>query len=175
VRRRPHAQLLTGEQQCCSHVARPLLHARPGSWFAHARTPSTRRRRANFTVDTRACQPPHDKYPFCDPARSLSDRVGDLISRIPDGAPPRRCAIWQRAIWPTRWLTRGVARRADAKPHLLTARGWPQGNIRNLSDIGVPAFDWGLNCIHGTQSTCKGEICPTSFPNPNSLGATWSV
>jgi hypothetical protein len=104
-------------------------------------------RRANFTTDTRACQPPHDKYPFCDTSRSFSDRVGDLISRIPD----------------------------DAKPHLLTARGWPQGNIRNLSDIGVPAFDWGLNCIHGTQSTCKGDICPTSFPNPNSLGASWNM
>ena len=75
-----------------------------------------------FTADTRACQPPHDKYPFCDTSLPLSDRVGDLISRIPD----------------------------DAKPHLLTARGWPQGNVRNLSqEVGVPAFDWGLNCIHG--------------------------
>ena len=38
---------------------------------------------ANFTRDTRACQPPHDKYPFCDTSRPLSDRLGDLISRIP--------------------------------------------------------------------------------------------
>jgi hypothetical protein len=99
-------------------------------------------------MDTRACQPPHDHYPFCDHTLRLEDRVGDLISRIPD----------------------------DAKPHLLTARGWPQGNVRNLtSELGVPAFDWGLNCIHGVQSTCKGDVCATSFPNPNSLGASWNM
>ena len=40
----------------------------------------------NFTTATRACLPPHDKYPFCDTSRSLPDRVGDLISRIPDDA-----------------------------------------------------------------------------------------
>jgi hypothetical protein len=39
----------------------------------------------------------------------------------------------------------------------------------------VPAHDWGLNCIHGVQSTCKGEVCPTSFPNPNSLGASFNM
>jgi hypothetical protein len=103
---------------------------------------------STFTMDTRACQPPHDHYPFCDHTLRLEDRVGDLISRIPD----------------------------DAKPHLLTARGWPQGNVRNLtSELGVPAFDWGLNCIHGVQSTCKGDVCATSFPNPNSLGASWNM
>ena len=25
------------------------------------------------------------------------------------------------------------------------------------------------------QSTCKGETCATSFPNPNSLGASWNM
>ena len=103
---------------------------------------------STYTVDTRACQPPHDKYPFCDVSLPLEDRVGDLVSRIPD----------------------------EAKPHLLTARGWPQGNVRNLTkEVGVPAFDWGLNCIHGVQSTCKGSVCPTSFPNPNSLGASFNM
>ena len=52
---------------------------------------------SDFTMRTRACQPPHDKYPFCDPSRSLADRVGDLIARIPD----------------------------EAKPHLLTVRPHP--------------------------------------------------
>jgi len=32
--------------------------------------------------------------------------------------------------------------------------------------IGLPAYDWGANCIHGVQSRC-GTRCPTSFPNPS--------
>lgn len=39
-------------------------------------------------------------------------------------------------------------------------------------------WDWGLNCIHGVQSSCvkandgSGTIyCPTSFPNPVNYGA----
>ncbi len=37
-------------------------------------------------------------------------------------------------------------------------------------------YDWGVNCIHGVQTTCAVDDagvthCPTSFPNPVSLGA----
>ena len=37
----------------------------------------------------------------------------------------------------------------------------------------------GVNCIHGVQTTCgtndAGEpMCPTSFPNPNALGASFN-
>eukprot|EP01012_Entosiphon_sulcatum_P000917 TRINITY_DN1015_c0_g1_i1.p1 TRINITY_DN1015_c0_g1~~TRINITY_DN1015_c0_g1_i1.p1 ORF type:complete len:776 (-),score=129.23 TRINITY_DN1015_c0_g1_i1:44-2350(-) len=97
-------------------------------------------------IKTRACQPPHDQYPFCDTKRPLSERIDNLISLI-DPAE---------------------------KPLLLTARGWPQGNVHNLSKIGVPEFDWGLNCIHGVQSTCIGDRCPTSFPNPIGFGAMFN-
>jgi len=58
----------------------------------------------------------------------------------------------------------------EEKPYLLTARESPKGNI---SRIGLPEFDWGTNCIHGVQSRC-GKNCPTSFPNPNGLGATFN-
>ena len=39
--------------------------------------------------------------------------------------------------------------------------------------------DWGANCIHGVQSRCGTgtdgkERCPTSFPGPNFLGATFN-
>mmetsp|Transcript_8016 Transcript_8016/g.8854 ORF Transcript_8016/g.8854 Transcript_8016/m.8854 type:complete len:761 (+) Transcript_8016:22-2304(+) len=59
----------------------------------------------------------------------------------------------------------------DEKPPLLTARESPRGNI---SRIGLPEYDWGLNCVHGVQSRC-GTNCPTSFPNPNALGASWNM
>jgi len=34
------------------------------------------------------CEPPHDHYPFCDSNLSVSSRVKDLISRIPDSIKP---------------------------------------------------------------------------------------
>lgn len=58
----------------------------------------------------------------------------------------------------------------EEKPYLLTARESPLGNI---SRLGIPEYDWGGNCIHGVQSRC-GTRCPTSFPNPNHLGATFN-
>lgn len=98
-------------------------------------------------------RPPHDKYPFCDTSLTIEARVADLVGRIPDAK----------------------------KAHLLTARGWPQGHPETLEEIGVPAHDWGLNCIHGVQSSCYHDpatgrdVCATSFPNPNALGAAFNM
>ncbi len=36
----------------------------------------------NLTKTTRACQPPHDVYPFCNASLPMADRVRDLISRL---------------------------------------------------------------------------------------------
>jgi hypothetical protein len=52
----------------------------------------------------RACQPPHDEYPFCDASLPLSDRLDDLIHRLD----------------------------LEEKPFLLTARESPKGNITRL-------------------------------------------
>ena len=101
----------------------------------------------NVTASTRACQPPHDAYPFCDTSLSLDARVKDLVSRIPD---------------------------ADVPPQ-LTARhggGGSPGPASNISAIGLPEWDFGLNAIHGVQSSCvRGAAdgktyCATSFMNP---------
>ena len=108
----------------------------------------------NRTVATRACLAPHDKYPFCDPSLTLDARLDDLIGRLND----------------------------TEIPPLLTAReggGGSPGPPGNISRLGLPEYDWGANCIHGVQTTCgrnsAGEImCPTSFPNPNALGATFN-
>jgi beta-D-xylosidase 4 len=59
----------------------------------------------------------------------------------------------------------------DDKATLLTARASPRGN---MSSIGLPEYNWGANCVHGVQSTC-GTNCPTSFPNPVNLGATFDT
>ena len=47
--------------------------------------------------------------------------------------------------------------------------------------LGLPEYDWGTNCIHGVQSRCAppdaatGAVrCPTSYPNPNMLGASFN-
>ena len=96
----------------------------------------------------RACVPPHDKYEFCDPSKSVADRVKSLVSMLTN----------------------------TEKATLLIARESPKGNI---SRLGIPEYDWGGNCIHGVQSRCGTgsdgkERCPTSYANPNHLGATFN-
>jgi beta-glucosidase len=104
------------------------------------------------TYDTRACQPPFDALPFCNPALSIDERVDDLIARV--------------------W-----AANASVIPQLLTARNDGRNAIPH---IGVPEYDYGLNCIHGVQSSCvmlsDGTTlkCPTSFPNPVNYGSMWN-
>lgn len=107
----------------------------------------------DVTFKTRACQPPYDTLPFCNTALSLDERVADLVGRIKD---------------------------ADVPPQ-LTARhggGGSPGPASNISYIGVPEFDWGLNCIHGVQSSCVSQAgttyCPTSFMNPVNFGSSWN-
>ena len=98
------------------------------------------------TLDTRACQPPYDAFPFCNAALSLDARVRDLVSRIDA---------------------------ANVAPQ-LTARhggGDSPGPPSNISALGLPEWDWGLNAIHGVQSSCVRDasgatVCPTSFMNP---------
>ena len=93
----------------------------------------------------RACVPPHDTFPFCDTQLSRSDRVSDLIERLT----------------------------LEEKLPLLIARNSPKGNV---SRLGIPEYDWGGNCIHGVQSRCStvNGKCPTSYPNPNSLGSSFN-
>eukprot|EP00045_Choanoeca_perplexa_P012180 m.131922 g.131922 ORF g.131922 m.131922 type:complete len:777 (-) comp15917_c0_seq1:291-2621(-) len=107
----------------------------------------------NVTLATRACQPPHDTYGFCDTSKSIDERVQDLISRLND----------------------------DEIPPLLTAReggGGSPGPPGNISRLGLPEYDWGMNAIHGVQSSCVSQdgttYCPTSFPNPVNYGFTWN-
>ena len=105
----------------------------------------------NTTLATRACLPPHDTYDFCDTARTIDDRVSDLITRL--------------------WATSNAS-----IPELLTARNSGRSAVPAL---GLPEYDWGLNCVHGVQSSCVAMsdgrlLCPVSFPNPVNYGATWN-
>ena len=52
----------------------------------------------------KACEPPHDQYPFCDASLPLDQRLDDLIGRLT----------------------------LEEKPYLLTARESPKGNISRL-------------------------------------------
>ena len=100
---------------------------------------------ASLATIPRACVAPHDGYPFCDTALPLSARVDDLVSRLD----------------------------LHEKAPLLTARMSPLGAVPRL---GVPEYDWGANCVHGVQSRCAPDgRCPTSWPNPNTLGASFNA
>lgn len=105
------------------------------------------------TYDTRACQAPYDQFPFCDVGLPIAARVADLIKRL---LP------------------------AEIVPQ-LTARhngGGSPGPDDNVTALGLPEFDWGLNAIHGVQASCVssgGEtICPTSWPNPVNFGMSFN-
>ena len=104
------------------------------------------------TLDTRSCQPPFDVLPFCNVSLSLDERVDDLIARI--------------------W-----ANNASNIPWQITARNFGKNA---LPALGLQEFDWGLNCIHGVQSSCILDtasgttFCPTSFMNPVNFGNAWN-
>ena len=55
---------------------------------------------------------------------------------------------------------------------LLTAR-----QSVALPEIGLPAYYWGTNAIHGLRNVecLPSRRCPTSFPTPNALGATFNT
>jgi hypothetical protein len=82
------------------------------------------------TVDTRACIPPHDTYEWCDVTKSSVARAHALASTV---------AAKFRAQIPAQLTAR------NSKPGF--------GPPSNISAIGLPEFDWGLNCIHGVQSS----------------------
>ncbi len=106
------------------------------------------------TYDTRACQAPYNTFRFCNTSLSIEERVADLVSQLQD---------------------------SEIVPQ-ITARhggGGSPGPDDNVTRLGLPEFDWGLNCIHGVQSSCVetsgGEtICPTSFPNPVNFGMSFN-
>eukprot|EP00316_Scyphosphaera_apsteinii_P008097 CAMPEP_0119344274 /NCGR_PEP_ID=MMETSP1333-20130426/106888_1 /TAXON_ID=418940 /ORGANISM="Scyphosphaera apsteinii, Strain RCC1455" /LENGTH=841 /DNA_ID=CAMNT_0007356709 /DNA_START=446 /DNA_END=2971 /DNA_ORIENTATION=+ len=106
----------------------------------------------NRTISTRACRPPFDRMKaWCDVTLSIDERVESLIDAIS----------------------------LDEIPPLLTAReggGGSPGPSGAIPRLNLPEYDWGVNCIHGVQTNCihnsSGAVsCPTSFPNPNALGA----
>ena len=102
------------------------------------------------TLDTRACQAPHDTLGFCNVSAPLAARAAALTALLRD----------------------------DEILPQLTARhggGGSPGPASNVSRLGLPEFDWGLNAIHGVQSSCVGLadgsiVCPVSFPNPGERG-----
>eukprot|EP00039_Didymoeca_costata_P005612 m.83066 g.83066 ORF g.83066 m.83066 type:complete len:896 (-) comp12900_c0_seq1:42-2729(-) len=59
-----------------------------------------------------------------------------------------------------------ISRIHDAdKPSLMTAR-----HSAPLPYLGVPAYDWGVNSIHGDQVSC-GTSCATNYPLPVAVAA----
>lgn len=109
----------------------------------------------NLTLATRACTGDFAALPFCDVSLPRDARLNDLIERL----------------WATpEWI-----------PPQLTARhngGTSPGPLDNVSALGVPEFDFGLNCAHGVQSSCVETTdgvthCPTSFMNTINHGAAW--
>ena len=106
----------------------------------------------SVTLNTRACQGSFAALPFCNTSLSLDERVDDLIERI--------------------WATN-----QSVIPALLTARNFGSSAMPLL---GVPEYDWGLNSIHGVQSSCVSDAssgtvyCPTSFMNPVNFGQSFN-
>ena len=79
----------------------------------------------NQTVATRACQGKYLALPYCDTSLSIDARVEDFIQRL-----------WANTSW---------------IPPQLTARhggGGNPGPTSAVPELGLPSYDWGLNCIH---------------------------
>eukprot|EP01006_Ploeotia_vitrea_P031305 TRINITY_DN63623_c0_g1_i1.p1 TRINITY_DN63623_c0_g1~~TRINITY_DN63623_c0_g1_i1.p1 ORF type:complete len:768 (+),score=83.27 TRINITY_DN63623_c0_g1_i1:22-2325(+) len=62
--------------------------------------------------------------------------------------------------------------KTEEKPGQLMAR-----HSLEIKRIGLPPYYWGINAIHGLGGhvPCLKGKCPTSFPNPCGLGATFNM
>lgn len=90
---------------------------------------------------------PYSGYGYCNYSWSVEKRIDDLVGFINVGE----------------------------KAQLLSADGRTNGGIGRLA---VPAYTYG-ECLHGVKSSCGTAIpgstgCPTSFPNPLGLAATFN-
>jgi hypothetical protein len=133
------------------HTLAILLHLLAGLGSLNAQTIPVN----DLALSTRACQGKFASLPYCDTTLSMEARVEDFIERL-----------WANESW---------------IPPQLTARhggGGSPGPTDAVPELGLPEFDWGLNCIHGTQSSCVSQggvtYCPTSFMNPVGFGATFN-
>eukprot|EP01060_Flectonema_neradi_P008815 TRINITY_DN1630_c0_g1_i10.p1 TRINITY_DN1630_c0_g1~~TRINITY_DN1630_c0_g1_i10.p1 ORF type:complete len:793 (+),score=139.33 TRINITY_DN1630_c0_g1_i10:40-2379(+) len=102
----------------------------------------------NLTYESRACRPGFDHFQFCNTSLSKEQRLDNLLSLIDQ----------ETEIVP-----------------LLSARSPPN----NITRLGIPNYSWGTNCIHGVKGSCLSTAdgktyCPTSFPNPVNLGASFN-
>ena len=55
-----------------------------------------------------------------------------------------------------------------AYPDLMVAR-----HSAPVPSLGIPAYDWGVNSIHGDQVGC-GTNCATNYPCPVAIGASFN-
>jgi hypothetical protein len=78
------------------------------------------------TYDTRACQPPYDWFPFCNVSLPLKDRVADLVGRLQG---------------------------PEIVPQLQARHGGGTSPLPNdnVTRLGLPEFDWGMNAVHGKR------------------------
>ena len=105
----------------------------------------------NVTYETRACRPGWDQFQFCNTSLTKAQRVESLLTMV----TPEEMVV------------------------LMTGREEEIGRENNITRLGIPHYDWGLNCIHGAESSCVNQTdgttyCPTSFPNPVNLGSTFN-
>lgn len=67
----------------------------------------------------------------------------------------------------------------DLVPRIKTSQMGEQLTARSsspISDIGLPSYYWGTNAANILdQVQCIGKQCPTSFPQPCALGATFNM
>ena len=98
-----------------------------------------------FLPGGHACVPQHtrcvdvDTMPFCNASLPIPDRVKDLLGRL--------------TLQEKQDLTVITGGGSDLQPG--------DGGVPRL---GIPNYNWGLENLHGIQSQCFGQRCPTIMP-----------
>ena len=113
---------------------------------------------------------PHHHHPPPPPPGPPPPAAPPGVRRACTGGTAKAYKFCDTSLTPAERAADIVSRLAlHEKPDLMTAR-----HSSAIDRLGIPAYDWGVNSIHGDQVSC-GTHCATNYPLPTAIGATMNL
>jgi hypothetical protein len=130
------------------------------------------------------CVPPANTYPWCNTGMAPYQRAAALVSAL-TLAEKIRCvrALGGRCGATVHWVGGGAPAEVvllspppPPQPAPLASTGSLMGDGQPaIARVGLPTYSWNTEALHGLGAYCLGQQCPSIFPAPPTLGATWNA